>query len=234
MPTENRSSTIEQHDHIEGIIDMVSAPLQHEDRYIVVKRSDLALLSPVDSDLAHSYLEGVMSLMAEWDCPARECLVIESDWPEFAPAWASIEARITGRPASQPHAEPVAWMVGTAIWWTKEEAERDAIATGLPIVGMGPMTGVAEVERLSRALKLAGHWCDSALNAAQRVEDSGESLGDIASLLRHQAKDIEAALSASAEPSAPTWSCQPCQLEQPTDRQCDVCGAPTELIDAKS
>jgi len=26
MPTENRSSTIEQHDHIEGIIDMVSVP----------------------------------------------------------------------------------------------------------------------------------------------------------------------------------------------------------------
>ena len=26
MPIENRSSTIEQHDHIEGIIDMVSVP----------------------------------------------------------------------------------------------------------------------------------------------------------------------------------------------------------------
>ncbi|NQD56391.1 MULTISPECIES: hypothetical protein [Pseudomonas] len=140
MPTENRSSTIEQHDHIEGIIDMVSAPFQHEDRYIVIKRSDLALLSPVDSDLAHSFLEGVMSLMAEWNCPARECLVIESDWPEFAPAWASIEARVTARPAPQPHPEPIAWMVGTAIWWTKEEAERDAAETGLPLVGLGPMS----------------------------------------------------------------------------------------------
>jgi len=138
MPTENRSSNTE----------IVSVPFQREDRYIVVKRSDLALLSPVDSDLAHSYLEGVMGLMAEWNCPARECLVIESDWPEFAPAWASIEARVTGRPAPQPQAEPIAWMVGTAFWWTKEEAERDAAATGLPIVGLGPMTGSAEVERL--------------------------------------------------------------------------------------
>lgn len=41
--------------------------------------------------------------------------------------------------APQPHAEPIAWMVGTAFWWTKEEAERDAAATGLPIVGLGPM-----------------------------------------------------------------------------------------------
>ncbi|WP_426807997.1 hypothetical protein ABOC32_16590 [Pseudomonas sp. WOUb67] len=146
MPTENRSSTIEQHDHIEGVIDMVSAPFQREDRYIVVKRSDLALLSPVDSDLVHSYLEGVLSLMAEWNCPEREYLVLESDWPEFAPAWAAIERRVTGSPAPQPHPEPIAWMVGTAIWWTNKEAERDAVATGLPIVGVGPMTSIAPAD----------------------------------------------------------------------------------------
>ncbi|MFG0924750.1 hypothetical protein ACF8SB_03430 [Pseudomonas sp. CJQ_8] len=56
-------------------------------------------------------------------------------------------------PAPQPHPEPIAWMVGTAIWWTKEEAERDAAATGLPIVGLRPMTDAAEVERLRAALK---------------------------------------------------------------------------------
>lgn len=44
------------------------------------------------------------------------------------------------QPAPQPHPEPMAWMVGTAFWWTKEEAERDAAATGLPIVGLGPMS----------------------------------------------------------------------------------------------
>lgn len=38
-------------------------------------------------------------------------------------------------------------MVGTAFWCTKEEAERDAAATGLPIVGLGPMTSIAPVER---------------------------------------------------------------------------------------
>jgi len=49
--------------------------------------------------------------------------------------------------APQPHPEPIAWMVGTAFWWTKEEAERDAAATGLPIVGLGPMTCVAPTEQ---------------------------------------------------------------------------------------
>lgn len=52
-------------------------------------------------------------------------------------------------PAPQPHPDPIAWMVGTAFWWTKEEAERDAAETGLPIVGLGPMTGPGEVERKS-------------------------------------------------------------------------------------
>lgn len=57
-------------------------------------------------------------------------------------------AQIAGQaPAPQSHPEPIAWMVGTAFWWTKEEAERDAVETGLPIVGMGPMTGAAPAEQ---------------------------------------------------------------------------------------
>lgn len=50
-------------------------------------------------------------------------------------------------PEPQPHPEPIAWMVGTAFWWTKEEAERDAVETGLPIVGLGPMAGAAPAEQ---------------------------------------------------------------------------------------
>ncbi|WP_225785693.1 hypothetical protein [Pseudomonas sp. Marseille-P9655] len=51
------------------------------------------------------------------------------------------------QPSPQPHPEPIAWMVGTAFWWTKEEAERDAAATGLPIVGLGPMSGITPAEQ---------------------------------------------------------------------------------------
>ncbi|WP_457253081.1 hypothetical protein [Pseudomonas juntendi] len=49
--------------------------------------------------------------------------------------------------AEQAHPEPIAWMVGTAFWWTKEEAERDAAETGLPIVGLGPITVAASGEQ---------------------------------------------------------------------------------------
>ncbi|OAK63103.1 hypothetical protein A3K88_02925 [Pseudomonas putida] len=53
----------------------------------------------------------------------------------------------SANPTTQPHPEPIAWMVGTAFWWTKEEAETDAAATGLPIVGLGPMTRAAPAEQ---------------------------------------------------------------------------------------
>lgn len=57
-------------------------------------------------------------------------------------------------PAPQPHPEPIAWMVGTAIWWTKEEAERDAAEVGLPVVGLGPMT-----ESSPPALSIPDGYC---------------------------------------------------------------------------
>ncbi|HDS1746428.1 hypothetical protein [Pseudomonas sp. M2] len=55
--------------------------------------------------------------------------------------------RISGllaQPVQQPHPEPIAWMVDTAIWWTKEEAERDSAAAGLPIVPVGPLVSIPD------------------------------------------------------------------------------------------
>ena len=51
------------------------------------------------------------------------------------------------QPTSQPHPEPIAWMVGTAFWWTKEEAERDAAEVGQAVVGLGPMTDCSCAKR---------------------------------------------------------------------------------------
>ncbi|MFG0827055.1 hypothetical protein ACF8R6_01480 [Pseudomonas sp. CJQ_7] len=137
MPTENRSSNTE----------MVSVPFHREDRYIVVKRSDLA---KVPVAYRSALVDPLFHLQAH--LPQRECLVIESDWPEYEPTWAAIKARVTGQAAPQSQAEPIAWMVGTAFWWTKEEAERDAVATGKPIIPFGPMIDTREVDRLRAAL----------------------------------------------------------------------------------
>ncbi|AJO79420.1 hypothetical protein [Pseudomonas sp. MRSN 12121] len=94
-------------------------PFQREDRYIVIKRSDLDKLSPLDHDVAMSNLEHVSAILFGWNVPDRKCLVIESDWPEYEPAWQMIERRMTGQPPvtaaeeldalKAARGEPVAW-----------------------------------------------------------------------------------------------------------------------------
>lgn len=74
---------------------MVSVPFQREDRYIVIKRSDL---NKVPVNYRSALVDPMFSLLSH--LPNRECLVIESDWPEFEPAWASIEARVSGSGAT--------------------------------------------------------------------------------------------------------------------------------------
>ncbi|MBS3185402.1 hypothetical protein JIQ88_10310 [Pseudomonas sp. PCH44] len=202
MPTENRSSNTE----------MVSAPFQREERYIVVKRSDLA---KVPAAYRSALVDPLFHLQAH--LPQRECLVIESDWPEFEPTWAAIKARVTGQPAPQPHAEPLAWMVGTAFWWTKEEAERDAAATGKTITPFGALTGSADIEQLREVIK---HSDAQIMRQSMRISNQRAQLAERDALLREVLEFIDdgvgrsdaewaviqkarTALSASAEANAP-------------------------------
>ncbi len=137
-------------------------------------------------------------------------------------------AQIAGQaPSPQPHPEPIAWMVGTAFWWTKEEAERDAAATGLPMIPIGPMVDTADVERLrsmfdqtNADLREVTGERDTLRNCLRTEVEAGDSWKKEAQELRAQLADrdstlrelladdiplrvaakIEAALSASAEP----------------------------------
>lgn len=71
---------------------------ERENRYIVFKRKYLAYLPMQLQHRMKSAVEEALSLL-----PKLECLVIESDWPEYEPTWAAIEARMTGA-APQPPA----------------------------------------------------------------------------------------------------------------------------------
>lgn len=151
MPTENRSSNTE----------MVSVPREHE---LKIRQTPLA-------DLLSGLKTGEIR-----DCSDREFAVGDTvllreidDGRDYTGTVA--RRTIThvqkhyglpdhlcvlsyGQPAPQPHPEPIAWMVGTAFWWTKEEAERDAAATGLPIVGLGPMTSIAPAQHQGEPVTL--------------------------------------------------------------------------------
>jgi len=72
----------------------MSDEFKREDRYIVIKRSDLSA-TPV-----YRQVELLLALeKLSDDLPSRECVVIESDWPEYEPVWQMIEDRMTGKTA---------------------------------------------------------------------------------------------------------------------------------------
>jgi hypothetical protein len=149
MPTENRSSTIEQHDHIEGIIDMVSVP-----REVIEFAAGLKW---------HGYKSGTDQKDDQFQALNKLRTILAA-------------------PAPQSHAEPIAWTVGTAIWWTKEEAERDAAATGLPIVGLGPMTATGPAEQKHREpvawVRFRNGEPDYDCDAVMISNVRGDTLGD--------------------------------------------------------
>lgn len=70
---------------------------REDDRYVVLKRSDL---EKIPSKRAVRFFYEELALISARSCriPQRKFLVIESDWPEFEPAYKMIEARVTGQP----------------------------------------------------------------------------------------------------------------------------------------
>lgn len=69
----------------------MSQQFKREERYIVIKLKDLG---GIPDHLRHEIVNAIKA--AEF--PQRECVVVESDWPEYAPTWAAIERRMTGQP----------------------------------------------------------------------------------------------------------------------------------------
>lgn len=114
MPTENRSSNTE----------MVSDKLPPCADDVFKNGVSACLVGDVPKHAAETICQS-LSAVTGW----------KIDWHYFG-GRTHIKALA---PAPQPHPEPIAWMVGTAFWWTKEEAERDAAETGLPIVAIGPL-----------------------------------------------------------------------------------------------
>lgn len=76
----------------------MSEEFKFEDRYIVIKRSDVERFWRDD---VRDQFMAALGRLNEHDVriPQRQYLVIESDWPEFYPAFQMIEARVNGKPA---------------------------------------------------------------------------------------------------------------------------------------
>lgn len=68
--------------------------IKREERYIVVK---LKHLEDVSVAALREYLQ-------EWQIPTQECVVVESDWPNYEMVWKSIQ-RVSDTTYSDPYAE---------------------------------------------------------------------------------------------------------------------------------
>lgn len=131
MPTENRSSNTEM-------------PAQLSPCPFCGQQD--AFVEQLDSDASVVICQGRIDEYSA--CLARGPVGVRQHECEDQPGHDQAEKEWNKRAAAVHHPDPIAWMVGTAFWWTKEEAERDAAKTGLMAVPVGQLTGTEEVERL--------------------------------------------------------------------------------------
>lgn len=176
---------------------MSDSTFQREDRYIVIKRSDLesaTVYKQVDFHLALESLSG--------ELPNRDCLVIESDWPEYEPAWQMIVRRMGGKPAVTAAEE-----LEAVLHWRRKHDQaikaRDALQQSLT-------TADQRIDELES-------WC-------RRIMDSSETMlstaheEELFALVEPadaggygESAMLVAALSASAEPTDEDWRMNPCK-----------------------
>jgi len=72
---------------------------KREDRYVVIKLKDLDKKTTASLDFFLSW-KGIRT---------RDCVVVESDWPEYEKVWKMIEDRVNGEPR-EPEFAAAAWM----------------------------------------------------------------------------------------------------------------------------
>jgi hypothetical protein len=70
---------------------------KREARYMVFKLTDLDVyLDPSTAFNLRQIGSVISKIRASYGKPALECVVVESDWPEYEPTWRAIERRMTG------------------------------------------------------------------------------------------------------------------------------------------
>ena len=66
-------------------------------RYVVLKNADIMQCLTVNELIELRYIQArVGEHRAKLGKPRLDCVVVESDWPEYGPTWNAIEMRMTG------------------------------------------------------------------------------------------------------------------------------------------
>lgn len=71
--------------------------MKREHRYIVIKLTDARMaLNEAEKLALDTICKQVEHYRAFANKKPLDCVVVESDWPEFEPTWAAIEQRVDG------------------------------------------------------------------------------------------------------------------------------------------
>ena len=82
--------------------------MEREKRYLVFKYTDAcAALSFTERGQLADLADRVHAYRSSVGKAPLECVVVESDWPEYEPTWAAIEKRVDETPNAlrEPHAD---------------------------------------------------------------------------------------------------------------------------------
>lgn len=107
-----------------------------------------------------------------------ECLVIESDWPEYEPVWAMIEARMTGAATVPPdggEVEVLGWLTAGKLMPTEQDSKEYASykehGDVTELVDRAHVTRLqAENAALQQRLNVADQRVDDATDLLQRAQ----------------------------------------------------------------
>lgn len=135
------------------------APFRREERYLVFKRKDCeACMTTAEREQLIELARKMWAYRKDAGKSDFDCVVVESDWPEYEPAWAAIETRMTGRAltaAEKPEAVELGTFTGQiekceshpAPVLTGETPETDSLAYDEPSGRVVPYDFARQLER---------------------------------------------------------------------------------------
>lgn len=85
----------------------MSNAFNRENRYLVLKHTDIACISEAHQRLLKTVADNVANYRAKNGKKPLNCVVVEEDWPEFESVWQSIEMRNWQAETTLPWEAPV-------------------------------------------------------------------------------------------------------------------------------
>lgn len=118
----------------------MSNNFKREARYVVLKNADIMQCLTVNELIELRRIQAkAVAHRAKLGKPRLDCVVVESDWPEYEPTWRAIEARVTGAQPTPNFADAYQGAMEEAAIWKKRALEAEDLNRKFIAEINGPM-----------------------------------------------------------------------------------------------